>query len=66
MEDVLNGFAQEELAAREPRFAAGQLAEEIVPLLEECFFAGVKRSGSGIDLLFPNGQRFRLAIGEVV
>lgn len=62
----MNGLAQEQLAAREPRFAAGQLAEEIVPLLEECLFGNVKLSGSGIELSFPNGQRFRLAIGEIV
>ena len=54
-----------ELAEREPRFRAERLVEEIAPLLHEYFLGSYQAQGNVIDLVFPNGQHFKLTIGEV-
>ena len=46
-------------------FSAKELAEEIFPLLEDCFEAEIDCDGATIYFDFLNGQKFRLTIKAI-
>lgn len=50
---------------RERYFSTEELAEEIFPLLEDCFEAEIDCDGATIYLDFLNGQKFRLKIKAI-
>lgn len=53
------------LAKNEPRFPAGDLLQEIAPLLEDYFVAEVGMGARTITLFFPNGQKFKLTAQDI-
>lgn len=54
-----------ELAKDEPPFPAGELLQEIAPLLADFFVAEPCTKEHAIELLFPNGQKFKLTAQEI-
>lgn len=52
------------IAKGEPPFPAEELLQELSPLLEDYFIAAIKTETNAIEMIFPNGQKFRLTAEE--
>lgn len=47
------------------KITAEGLLAEIKPLLKDCFVAKIRKSEDGLLIVFPNGQRFSVAVWEI-
>jgi len=65
MEDQTKRFTEEEILKNEKPVEAGELLEEIKPLLEDYFIGDVSCNGEGIVYTLPNGQKFILSAKAV-
>ena len=48
------------------KITAEQLLQEIKPIMKDCFVAVVRKTSDGLSLVFPNGQKFTVAVWETI
>lgn len=52
-------------AKNEANFTARDLVQELTPLLQDYFFVEFALQDNSLRLVFPNGQKFDLAVNEI-